>query len=158
MPFGLGLLTIDVEKNKVYRLQAATLQDSESQWLSTLLPYYIHRIKGCSLLFVHGTPFDPLNGYLYENSDFSMYSALSFAFVFMGQTHRPYIKKINNTVFVNVGSCGLPRDIGTRLSFCMLDTQKNICEIKYINIEKNIMLRNFDSDNYPVLECINRGI
>lgn len=154
----IGVLPINVEKNKIYRLMPDTLTQTEISWLSKLLPYNIYTDETSSVLFVHGTPFDPLNGYLYQNSNFSVYSALNFNFVVMGQTHRAYIKKIDNTMFVNVGSCGLPRDIGTRLSFCMLDTKKNICEIKYINIEKNIMLRNFDSDNYPVLECINRGI
>ena len=60
-------------------------------------------------LFVHGSPIDPINGYVYPDADLGALTTRA-DFVFMGHTHRPFIRRVGHTLFVNVGSCGLPRD------------------------------------------------
>ncbi|QNI75216.1 putative phosphoesterase domain protein [Synechococcus sp. MVIR-18-1] len=37
----------------------------------------------------------------------------------MGHTHHPFIRSNNGTTFVNVGSCGLPRDDGRYGAACL---------------------------------------
>ncbi len=153
----LGLLPIDDEKNKIYRLKPEAINDSGKSLLMSLLPYSINKIGDISILFVHGTPHDPLCGYLYENDSFENYLFLNYDYIFMGQTHRPYIKKIEKTTFINVGSCGLPRDVGNRVSCVIFDTISKDYQVLYCYIDRNIMKENFDIDNVLVMQCINRG-
>lgn len=77
-------------------------------------------------LLMHGSPRDHLWGYVYPDTDLSAFAAdpsLEGAFVFMGATHRPFVKKVGAATFVNVGSCGLPRDVGHLGACCVLDDQ-----------------------------------
>lgn len=62
-------------------------------------------------LFVHGSPSDPTAGYVYPAADLRPLR-VDADFVFMGHTHRPFVRRCDRTLFVNVGSCGLPRDHG----------------------------------------------
>jgi predicted phosphodiesterase len=64
-----------------------------------------------SALFVHGTEENPVRGYLYSDS-YILAPDSPHDFVFMGNTHRPFIRRELGTTYVNVGSCGLPRDHG----------------------------------------------
>ena len=61
--------------------------------------------------FMHGSPIDPLHGYVYPDTDLSQFDTRA-EYVFMGNTHRPFMRSLNGVTFVNVGSCGLPRDHG----------------------------------------------
>lgn len=63
------------------------------------------------VLFVHGSPADPTNGYVYPDSDLTGFKT-GASFVFMGHSHYPFMRRQGTTLFVNVGSCGLPRDDG----------------------------------------------
>jgi putative phosphoesterase len=87
------------------------------------------------LLLVHGSPADPLNGYVYPDTDLSPFANTVHDAVFMGQTHRPFIRELNQTLFVNVGSCGLPRDCGNLGSACLFDDARGTATIIRFNIE-----------------------
>lgn len=62
-------------------------------------------------LFVHGSPNDPTYGYLYPDTDLSPQET-DADIVFAGHSHHPFIREHGGATFVNVGSCGLPRDDG----------------------------------------------
>ena len=64
-----------------------------------------------SALFIHGTPDNPVEGYMYPDTEIRE-PMTHHDFVFMGNTHRPFIRREQGTTYVNVGSCGLPRDHG----------------------------------------------
>jgi predicted phosphodiesterase len=87
------------------------------------------------LLLVHGSPLDPLNGYVYPDTDLGPFASTAHAAIFMGQTHRPFIREVNGTLFVNVGSCGLPRDCGNLGSVCLFDDAVGTATIIRFNIE-----------------------
>ncbi len=75
-------------------------------------------------LLVHGSPDDPTFGYVYPDTELHGMAAnpeLDGTTIFMGNTHRPFVRVCGSTVFVNVGSCGLPRDVGTLGSCCIFD-------------------------------------
>jgi predicted phosphodiesterase len=76
---------------------------------------------GGHLLLVHGSPADPLDGYVYPDTDLTPFAGTGRRAVFMGQTHRPFVRRLEGTVFVNVGSCGLPRDCGSLGAACLYD-------------------------------------
>lgn len=73
-----------------------------------------------SALFVHGSPLDHTYGYVYPNTDLQQFK-VSARFVFMGNTHRPFVRAEAGTLFVNAGSCGLPRDHGSLGSVALFD-------------------------------------
>lgn len=133
----LGLLPIDRRKNEVYRLNLESFPEEYQKYLNTLIPFLELTVERKRLLFVHGTPFEPLTGYLYENSDKSPYKDLQFDYIFMGHTHRPYIQKVGKMYLVNVGSCGLPRDVGNLPSFAVFDSQSSEVVLKRVTITRN---------------------
>jgi len=72
------------------------------------------------LMFVHGSPNEPTDGYVYPDSDLSRYKT-NADFVFMGNSHYPFIREYKKTTYINVGSCGLPRDDGRFGSVAIFD-------------------------------------
>ena len=67
---------------------------------------------GHSVLLIHGGISDCWAEYVYPDSDLAAYASSGHRFVFVGHTHRPFIARAGECTVVNVGSCGLPRDIG----------------------------------------------
>lgn len=74
------------------------------------------------LWFVHGSPADPVFGYVYPDSDLAGFRIPAGTIVFMANTHRPFRRECAGARFVNIGSCGLPRDAGCLGSACLFDT------------------------------------
>jgi putative phosphoesterase len=83
----------------------------------------------CTLLLVHGSPRDQLGGYIYPDSSLSEFSAVRADVVFMGHTHRPFVRQCNGKLFVNVGSCGFPRGEDLRGSVCIFDLPERSAKI-----------------------------
>jgi putative phosphoesterase len=86
------------------------------------------------IMFCHGTPNDPVYGYAYADTVLSG-NLHDVAFVFMGNTHRPFVRKESNITFVNVGSCGLPRDNGKLGSVALFDANESRVDILRFSIE-----------------------
>jgi putative phosphoesterase len=73
-------------------------------------------------MFIHGSPAEPLHGYLYKDSEVLHGNLnLDCKLLFVGNTHIPFIRKAKNVVVINVGSVGLPRDHGKMGSFAILN-------------------------------------
>jgi predicted phosphodiesterase len=85
-------------------------------------------IGGARLLFVHGSPNDFTNGYVYPDTDLRQFHPAE-SFVFMGHTHYPFIRSVNGTTYVNVGSCGLPRDDGRYGAFAIFDSSTQCVKV-----------------------------
>ena len=81
-------------------------------------------MQGKKIFFCHGSPLDPLEEYVYPDSDLERFDALNLDVVFMGHTHRQFLKKIKNKIYCNVGSIGQPRDKGNMFGFVVFDTEK----------------------------------
>jgi len=105
--------------------------------ISFLKSWPTHRratYSGSNVLFVHGGPNNFSNEYVYPDSDLDQYN-VSEDFVFMGHSHYPFIKKVNATTFVNVGSCGLPRDDGRYGSCAIFNAATRAVSIYRYSIE-----------------------
>jgi len=102
------------------RTSAATLQTIGSWPLRRKL-----EIDGRRVLLVHGSPDSPLDGYVYPDADLSSYRGLPFDAVLMAHTHRPFVGRVGDVVVANIGSVGLPRDVGGLSSVAIYDTQAN---------------------------------
>jgi predicted phosphodiesterase len=73
------------------------------------------------LWLIHGSPRDPTYGYVYPDTDLEGMSIAPHAAVFMGNSHRPFVRRMAGALFINVGSCGLPRDSGDLGAACLFD-------------------------------------
>ena len=87
------------------------------------------------VLFIHGSPQDPLHGYVYPDTDLTAFDVPEDV-VFMGHTHRPFVRPCGNTLFVNVGSCGLPRDDRTLGSAVLFDEQHGDVRVVRFDIQQ----------------------
>lgn len=88
-------------------------------------------------LFVHGSPRNETYEYIYPDTDLKKYRVKE-RYVFMGHTHHAFLKQYKNTVYVNVGSCGLPRDHGTLGSAVLFDEQAGFVRILRFDIRKQL--------------------
>ena len=73
----------------------------------------------------HGSPNNYLEDYIYP--DTSMDFKLNTPFVFLGHTHYPMNKRINDTIVINPGSIGQPRDFNQG-SFSIVDLKEQKVE------------------------------
>jgi putative phosphoesterase len=68
-------------------------------------------VEAIKVQMVHGSPRKPLTEYVYPDTPLEELLAFTSAdCVVMGHTHRPFVRSCGRVTFVNVGSCGLPRD------------------------------------------------
>jgi predicted phosphodiesterase len=106
-----GTLPIDPVADRVYRL--AEQRESLDHSALTYLAELPRTVKLDGALLVHGSPSNPLLGRLQPDTSDDQIGVLPTPFVFVGQTHRPFVRRVGLSTLVNVGSVGLPRD-GTR--------------------------------------------
>lgn len=114
--------TIKIDREPLYQHQAIRSQLT-LEHIAFLKSWPTHRrefMAGLDVLFVHGSPNDFTYDYVYPDSDLSQFN-ISVDFVFMGHSHHPFVRSHNRATFVNVGSCGLPRDDGRYGSCAIFD-------------------------------------
>lgn len=155
----LGELELDEDKDKIYGLniQKRKLNKEDYEWIKNLPEHYKMETSEGEVIFVHGSLRNYVNGYLYEDDDTYDWNEPDYRMIFMGHTHRAFVRNEQNTSFINVGSMGLPRDIGNRPSFCIFDTDNMQIEVINLLIEETVF-RNafFCGVNKEVLEVLNR--
>jgi predicted phosphodiesterase len=154
------LLEYSKDKEEVYQIKrAASYMPAQLiRRIKTWLPYNMSVIDKKSVLFVHGSPWNPLSGYVYPDSPDSNYDNPRYDFVFLGHSHRPCVFKNGHTTMINVGSCGLPRDCGNMPSFVVWDTAANDPEIIRIKVDVQELLVDLQAHNVhnDVLACLMR--
>ena len=126
------------EQDAIYRHRetSAALKPAERGFLETLPLKTEFHSDGIAGLFVHGSPIDPLTGYIYPDSDLSEFSEIGADVVFMGHTHHPFVRQVDRKLFVNVGSCGLPRGQDLRGSVCIFDVAERRAQIIRFDVSK----------------------
>jgi putative phosphoesterase len=128
---------IPPERDAVYRL-VETLETMNSGHLEFMRSWPRKRvIRGAcgNMLLVHGSPSDETYGRVYPQTDLSQFNMAAGTTVLMGHTHHPFIRKNGAALFVNVGSCGLPRDCGNLGAACLFDDTAGNAEILRFNID-----------------------
>ncbi len=97
----------------VYRIKVARdlLDRKKLDFIASWPTHLDYELPCGRSLFVHGSPSDYQNGYVYPDSNLSEFDG-EYKFVFMGNTHRAFVREQGVRTFVNVGSCALPRDDG----------------------------------------------
>jgi len=127
----LGELAIPEGRDAVYRLAEARarIAPSHREWIREWPGRLELDSDGCHLLLAHGSPADPLQGYVYPDSDLTALRTLPFDAVVLGHTHRPFLASAGPVSVMNVGSCGMPRDAGGLASCARYDTITRTGEI-----------------------------
>ncbi len=133
----LGEIAIKNSAEPIYRLSDAfarlspELKDFIASWPLTRNL----NVCGKRILLVHGRPSNPLEGYLYPDGPILPNEAGSYDVVVMGHTHRPFIRREQGALWLNVGSCGLPRDIGGLASCLLYDAATDSAEILRVQMD-----------------------
>lgn len=146
-------------KNKVYgitkKLKAENIKSLRKA--ENFSPSMSINILNKDILLVHGAPWQPLDGYVYPNSDMEGFKSVDADAVFMGHTHHPFIKNIQGKLIVNVGSCGLPRDIGNLVSCAIYDVSENACQIYRIRQDIDSIISAYGTQLHSsVINCLKR--
>jgi len=108
----------DFSRNdEFYRLaeQKAALPGEHLAWMRTWPPRLSIRLGRERALLLHGSPEDPLHGYVYPDDDLEKFLPDGHEMLFAAHTHRPFSRSVKGVGICNVGSVGLPRD-GSRCS------------------------------------------
>ena len=144
----------------VYQLRPvmAEIKPEELNFIKSW-PEIVHEtIDGKRLTFVHGNPLNHLKGYSYIDSELALYDDPAEDIVFVGHTHRPWIRQNQHTLMVNVGSVGLPRDEGggSRPAWALYDTKGGQPEIHRVSADISPLLALRGKVHESVLEALNR--
>ena len=105
--------------------------------------YFTMEIDQKKILFVHGSPKDFTNGYIYPDTEINDFGNLPYDVIFMGHSHYAFKRDIKNKMYVNVGSCGLPRDSGDIASCALYDSVKNECIIYKVKLPTEKIINEF---------------
>jgi putative phosphoesterase len=150
---------VDSKKNLVYKITPALVEENAlyltraKAWPSSITI----NVGKKELLLVHGSPWNQLNGYVYPDSSVDSFEVMKADSVFMGHTHRPFIKRVYGKCLVNVGSCGLPRDTGNLASCAIYDIEKDECVVYRVPFDVNQIINSHrDFLHASVINCLLR--
>ncbi len=155
----LGHISIPKSKENIYKINESLKEIKKKNFLYMLSwkPFLERNFNGIRFLFVHGSPFDPLQGYVYPDTNIANWKRLPYDFIFTGHSHYPFIRKVGRQTIVNVGSCGLPRDSGKLVSCAICDTLTRDVRIIRIPIDvKQVIARHRRKIHLQVKRCLMR--
>jgi predicted phosphodiesterase len=136
----------DIYQSEIYQLETirSLLTEVDLAYLRSWPSEYEVILNGHRIQYIHGSPDDHVNGYVYPETDLSRYP-LDHDIVFMANSHRPFIRKEQSVRYVNVGSCGMPRDDGRYGSAALLDSESSDIRIVRFDITNSTtaLLANF---------------
>lgn len=151
----LGEIPVKENNAEVYQLNlvADEISNSQLQFIKGWKTEMQFTLNNKQFYLTHGSPQDKLNGYIYPDSDLNILCDNEYDVIITGHTHRPVIKNCAEKMFINVGSVGLPRDVGNLSSFLMYDSSTDVFEICRISFDESTIWNNIHSS---VKECLLR--
>jgi predicted phosphodiesterase len=129
-------------RDDIYRLTAVRARMSAAT-MDAIAAWPIRReltFAGRRVLLVHGSPDDPLHGYVYPDSDVSALRTAPYDAVVMAHTHRPFVRHAGDVLIANVGSVGLPRDVGSLSSLAVYDSDAHDLRIFRVALDVDAVL------------------
>ena len=104
------------------------LSKKEIEWLTNLPENKIIHIEKETFFLCHGSPWNN-NEYVYPNKFCKFkhrYSDYPYRWILQGHTHYPMIKKNEDSIIINPGSVGQPRDGSGKAQWAMIDIKNRI--------------------------------
>lgn len=125
------------------------LSKEQIEYIEGLPEWMEIKLDGKWFGIFHGGIEDYLNQRVYPDSkiDIGLYHE-KYDYLILGHTHYRLLRKEKNTLIINPGSLGQPRD-GKGFSYCILDTDNDRCEYKNVKIDIQKLLnevKKYDSD------------
>jgi putative phosphoesterase len=92
-------------------------------------------LDGFKILMVHGSPFDSINDYVYPEYPLErIVNEFNYDVIVMAHTHVPFIRKVKDSLIINCGSVGQPRDRNSEACYVIFDSEvkhTDIIRVKY---------------------------
>lgn len=119
----------------------AHTSDANKAYLRSLISQIRFEQDGQRFLLVHGSP-RRMNEYLFEgkpDSTFARIAAGADADVIVcGHTHKPYTKRIGDTLFINVGSAGKPKDGDPRACWALVEISAGGVKVQFRRVAYDV--------------------
>lgn len=98
------------------------LSEKEIQWLLNLPSRAEFALGGLNFSVHHGSPLG-VNQYIYPNAAAEVLASChtSADFTILGHTHYPFVHHLKDSVLLNPGSVGQPRDVGGYACYALID-------------------------------------
>ena len=138
---------VDPYRDRVYQLQKTHKLASGTDILQRIASWPLELSEtwgACRAQLVHGSPADPLGGYIYPDTQLPLLFGGEFTHVICAHTHRPFVRKSGDVTWINCGSIGLPRDDGRYGAFAVLDTasgKADICRFDIVEATRRALAR-----------------
>lgn len=151
----------DVAREPLYQIEALRpmLTPAQQLMIASWPALRSEVIDGQKLLLVHGSPTDPTYGYVYPDTDLAGFTP-DADWVFMGNTHRPFIREQAGIRYVNIGSCAMPRDDGRYGSAALLNMETRSARILRFDIthETSFIMEQFPMVHPSVRDVYKRRL
>jgi putative phosphoesterase len=110
-------------------------------------------LKGFVIQFVHGAPWDPLEGRVYPDfKDWDRFVVISADIIVLGHTHYPFVKEYAGKLIINPGSVGQARDRSGAASCALLDLDNRQAKLLRVHIRLRhwLWMRTLMTLNFPI--------
>lgn len=116
------------------------LPAEQTDFIESLPDFFEITIQGKRIGIFHGGPDDYTEQRIYPDSDidFGVWQEV-YDIVILGHTHYRLKRQAGNTLIINPGSLGQPRD-GEGFSYCILDLDDNSCCFKTVEADVDELL------------------
>lgn len=113
---------------------------------------YVLEEKYCKTGIFHGTPENSLEGRLYPDNLVSNCTEYQkYDIVILGHTHCRMLRKVGNTLVLNPGSLGQPRD-GKGYSYAIVDTLSRHVEFRTLDFNPALLYQQIDAFDYNLIK------
>lgn len=139
----LFLAQVDVRYGYGLRCALEQLDDQQLDDLCALSSTLELEVEGCKMLLCHGSPWDA-DTYVYPDASSSLLERCAiqeFDLVILGHTHYPMRHTIGNTLVVNPGSVGQPRNRRPGASWAIFDTTSRVLEFRQEHYDSSALVQ-----------------
>lgn len=140
------------------RIAIHQLSDADLDWLVNLPQTKTVHVNNLKILMCHGSPENP-DDYIYPDAKLTRLDncvTREHDYILMGNTHYPFVCMRQNTLLLNPGSVGQPRDIGSLASFATINVLNGAVMLHRVVFDVasvKAMVKNIDI-NIPYLSNI----
>lgn len=120
-------------------------------FLQSLATNKMVQAGGVRIRLVHGSPFDPLEEYIYPDKDIvvSDYRLCGEDLLVLGHTHHQMVKGTDDFTILNPGSTGQPRDAYGHVCFALYDTANRAAELVRLKYDTSGMIQTLVQAKWP---------
>lgn len=140
------------EAARMIRWTEEEISDENRAFIEDLPYSRREEVDGADVLMVHGSPSAPVEEYVYPDrvdSAFLDRQGVDADVLLMGHTHVPFAKTVDDTLVVNPGSVGQPRDGDPRAAYATLDPAAGEAEIHRVDYDRERVAEEMRARDLP---------